>query len=130
MYEGKILRLNTEQISGSWIPADNPFGNTNAVYSLGHPQSSGPGVGVMSTVLIFYIVMSMDLYSDDEVNLIEGGRNYGWPQVAGLCDGNYNGRTLGTFNIVSEQTNCANLNVKEPLKSLFPVETLLPVATI
>src|SRR5215510_8779396 len=27
IYEGKILRLNTEPIAGSWIPADNPFTN-------------------------------------------------------------------------------------------------------
>src|SRR6186997_1202602 len=33
IYEGKILRLNTELEAGSWIPADNPF--TNAVYTLG-----------------------------------------------------------------------------------------------
>ena len=120
VYEGKILRLNTEQISGSWIPADNPFGNTNAVYSLGHRNPQGLVWGNVNGTDILYSD-EHGPYSDDEVNLIEGGRNYGWPQVAGLCDGNYNGRTLGTFNIVSEQTNCANLNVKEPLKSLFPV---------
>lgn len=118
VYEGKILRLNTEQNAGSWIPTDNPFGN--AVFTLGHRNPQGLVWGNVNGNDILYSD-EHGPYSDDEVNLIVSGRNYGWPQVAGLCDGNYNGRTLGTFNIISEQTNCANLNVKEPLKSLFPV---------
>ena len=59
-------------------------------------------------------------YSDDEINIIEVGRNYGWPQLSGFCDGNYNGRTIGGFAVVNEQTNCTTLNAKEPLRSLFP----------
>jgi glucose/arabinose dehydrogenase len=55
------------------------------------------------------------------VNIIERGRNYGWPRVAGFCDGNYNGITIGGFAVVDEQANCATLNAKEPLRSIFPV---------
>jgi hypothetical protein len=60
-------------------------------------------------------------YSDDEVNVIETGRNYGWPLIAGFCDGNYNGRVLGGVAVGNEQTNCTTLNAKEPLRSIFPV---------
>ena len=46
--------------------------------------------------------------TDDEINIIEKGRNYGWPNVAGFCD-------PGT-----EQTFCSTNNVKEPLKVWTP----------
>lgn len=79
-YQGKILRLN---LDGS-IPADNPTlaGVRSHVYSYGHRNVQG-------------MIFSPDgkLYasehgqgSDDEVNLIEAGRNYGWPLVAGYRD--------------------------------------------
>jgi len=122
VYEGKVLRLNTESIGGSWIPTDNPFTNggvPTAVYSLGHRNAQGLVWGKVNGVDILYN-SEHGPYSDDEINVIERGRNYGWPQVAGFCDGNYNGRTIGTFNVVNEQQNCVTLNVKEPLKSLFP----------
>ena len=119
IYEGKILRLNTEPDgAGSWIPTDNPFGN--AVYSFGHRNPQG---------LVWANVNGTDIlysdehgpFSDDEINIIEGGRNFGWPNVIGWCDGNYNGRTTGGYAIVNESNNCTSLNVKEPLRSLFPV---------
>jgi glucose/arabinose dehydrogenase len=73
---GKILRLNAD---GS-IPADNPMGPENPAYSMGHRNSFGlcvdPDTG--------------DLWetengpgSDDEVNLIQAGGNYGWPDQLG-----------------------------------------------
>ena len=122
VYEGKVLRLNTEAIGGSWIPTDNPFTNAGvptAVYSWGHRNAQGLVWGKVNGVDILYN-SEHGPYSDDEINLIERGRNYGWPKVVGFCDGNYNGRTIGTFAVVNEQQNCIELNVKEPLKSLFP----------
>jgi PQQ-dependent dehydrogenase (s-GDH family) len=119
IYEGKILRLNTEPDGlGSWIPSDNPFGN--AVYSFGHRNPQGLVWGNVNGKDILYSD-EHGPYSDDEINIIENGRNYGWPNVIGWCDGNYNGRTTGGFTIANEQTNCNTLNVKEPLRSLFPV---------
>ncbi len=119
IYEGKILRLNTDSAGlGSWIPTDNPFGN--AVYSLGHRNPQGLVWGNVNGTNILYSD-EHGPYSDDEINIIERGRNFGWPNVIGWCDGNYNGRTTGGFTIVDEQTNCNTLNVKEPLRSLFPV---------
>jgi PQQ-dependent dehydrogenase (s-GDH family) len=122
--EGKILRFNTELESGSWIPADNPFTNTSgqrtAVYTRGHRNPQGLVWGHVNGADRLYS-SEHGPYSDDELNVIEVGRNYGWPQIAGFCDGNYNGRTIGGFAITSEQNNCTALNAKEPLRSLFPV---------
>lgn len=119
IYEGKILRLNTEPDgAGSWIPADNPFGN--AVYSLGHRNPQGLVWGNVNGIDILYSD-EHGPFSDDEINIIDAGRNYGWPNVIGWCDGNYNGRTTGGYAIVDEQNNCNTLNAKEPLRSLFPV---------
>ena len=79
-YEGKILRLN---LDGS-IPAENPIldGVRSHVYSYGHRNPQGLAFGPDSL-----------LYSsehgpgtDDEVNLILAGKNYGWPFVAGYRD--------------------------------------------
>lgn len=122
IYEGKILRLNTELVGGSWIPADNPFtngGQKTAVYSFGHRNPQGLVWGNVNGTDILYS-SEHGPYSDDEINAIEVGRNYGWPQVAGFCDGNYNGRTIGGFAVVNEQNNCATLNAKQPLRSIYP----------
>lgn len=96
---GKILRINPD---GS-IPDDNPFGNSY-VYTLGHRNAQG-----------LYVAPDGKLYSsehgpdtDDEINLIEAGRNYGWPDVKGFCD------TPG------EQDFCNQHNVKEPLIAWTP----------
>ncbi len=122
--EGKILRLNTDLIGGSWIPADNPYssgGQPTAVYTFGHRNPQGLVWGNVNGNNILFS-SEHGPYSDDELNVIETGRNYGWPQTAGFCDGNYNGRTIGGFAVVNEQDNCTALNVKEPLRSIFPSE--------
>jgi PQQ-dependent dehydrogenase (s-GDH family) len=125
VYEGKILRLNTDTVGiGTWIPGDNPSINGSqptAVYTWGHRNPQGLVWGNVAGADFLYS-SEHGPYSDDEINVIERGRNYGWPQVAGYCDGNYNGRTIGGFNVVNEQTNCATLNVREPLRSIFPSE--------
>ena len=123
IYEGKILRLNTEPDGvGSWIPSDNPFtngGQPTAVFTFGHRNPQGLVWGNVNGTDILYS-SEHGPWSDDEVNIIERGRNYGWPRVAGFCDGNYNGITIGGFAVVDEQANCATLNAKEPLRSIFP----------
>ena len=121
--EGKILRLNTEPDGGgSWIPSDNPFtngGQPTAVYTLGHRNAQGLVWGNVNGTDILYS-SEHGPWSDDEVNIIERGRNYGWNRVAGFCDGNYNGRNIGGYDVIDEQANCTALNVKEPLRSIFP----------
>ena len=139
IYEGKILRLNTEPDGDApdpadpyneWIPNDNPFthsvtGYTLATYSYGHRNAQGLAWGNVGGVDILYSSEHGDK-SDDEVNIIEAGRNYGWPNVAGKCDNNYNtfdGFTsndqLAGQNVGREDTFCTNHNVKEPIFQLL-----------
>ncbi|WP_201985966.1 PQQ-dependent sugar dehydrogenase [Hymenobacter rubidus] len=96
---GKILRLN---LNGT-IPATNPIAGS-AVYTFGHRNPQG-------------VVQLPDgrIYSsehgpnnDDEINKIEAGRNYGWPNVEGYCD------------LPAEMTFCTANNVREPLTTWTP----------
>ncbi len=126
--EGKILRFNLETVGGSWIPTDNPFkdakGKTTAVWSWGHRNAQGIVFGSNGKL---YQSEQQDM-SDDEVNIIDSSRNYGWPKVAGYCDGNYNGLKLANKTVVSEAANCTTLNVKEPIYTLFTVANPSPGA--
>jgi len=45
--------------------------------------------------------------NDDEINIILGGRNYGWPNVEGYCNG-------------SDLTFCTDSNVVEPIYTWTP----------
>lgn len=78
-YEGKTLRLNTD---GS-IPADNPVlnGVISHVYTYGHRNPQGI---VFANGKLFQEEQGPG--SDDEINLLESGANYGWPFVAGFPD--------------------------------------------
>jgi glucose/arabinose dehydrogenase len=73
---GKVVRI----LADGNLPPDNPFGPDNPVYSIGHRNSFGlcvdPSTG--------------DLWetengpaSDDEINRIVAGANYGWPDQLG-----------------------------------------------
>ncbi len=79
-YQGKILRL---ALDGS-IPADNPTlnGVRSHVYTSGHRNPQGL---VFAPDGLFYAA-EHGPSSDDEVNLIAKGKNYGWPNVAGFRD--------------------------------------------
>lgn len=72
---GKILRLNPD----GTIPADNPFPGS-PVYSYGHRNPEGlawePGTGRLYAT-------EHGASARDEINLIEAGRNYGWPVITG-----------------------------------------------
>jgi len=98
-YEGKILRFNLEPIAGSWIPNDNPYSVNSAVYSIGIRNNQG--FAYDSTTNTLY-GSSHGPYSDDEINIIEGHRNYGHPLIEGFVDGNYNGNSAqGTNTSIS-----------------------------
>jgi len=76
---GKVLRVNDD---GS-IPSDNPFGNS-PVYSIGHRNGQG---------LDWHPTLRFLLESEhgpsgfdgpgggDEINIVEAGKNYGWPKI-------------------------------------------------
>lgn len=95
---GKILRFN---LDGS-IPSDNPIPGS-PVWSFGHRNPQG--LAMMGTKLIS---SEHGPSNDDEINIIEAGRNYGWPNVEGYC------------NLPSEITFCNANNVYQPAKSWTP----------
>ena len=78
---GKILRINPD---GS-IPRDNPFAGS-PVYSYGHRNPQGlawhPQTGQLYAT-------EHGASGNDELNLIEAGGNYGWPNVEGRDHGTY-----------------------------------------
>jgi len=97
---GKTLRINLD----GTIPTDNPFPGS-PVWSWGHRNPQG-------------LVFSPDgkiLYSsehgastNDEINIIQKGRNYGWPKVEGFCD------------MSGETAFCNDSNVVEPIYAWTP----------
>jgi len=79
-YEGKILRMN---LDGS-IPVDNPTldGVQSHVYTYGHRNPQGLVFGSDGTL---YSSEHGDKV-DDELNILESGKNYGWPLISGYND--------------------------------------------
>ncbi len=74
---GKILRLD----DNGRIPKDNPFGN--AVYSYGHRNPQGLSWDSDGNLWATEHGRSGALSGYDELNLIEKGKNYGWPEIQG-----------------------------------------------
>lgn len=72
---GKILRLNDD---GS-IPSDNPFKNS-PVYSLGHRNVFGIAFSPTDGGLV---ITENGPQTDDEINIVDKGKNYGWPITLG-----------------------------------------------
>lgn len=103
---GKVLRLSPD---GS-VPGDNPVPGSY-VWSSGHRNIQGISTG------------NRQLYAsehgpnnDDEVNLIEMGGNYGWPDVHGFCD------------LPSEQAYCEAHGIKEPMFAWTPTAAVSGMA--
>jgi aldose sugar dehydrogenase len=74
---GKILRITDE----GEIPSDNPFGNP--VYSYGHRNPQGIAWDAGGNLWSTEHGRSGVLSGLDEVNFIESGKNYGWPEIEG-----------------------------------------------
>ncbi len=75
LLNGKVLRLTFD---GNPHP-DNPFGN--AVFTYGHRNPEGLAA---RNGTLYAIEHGPD--SDDEINRLEPGANYGWPDVTGPSD--------------------------------------------
>ncbi len=101
---GKILRMNLDGTA----PDDNPWANSpypyNLIWSTGHRNPQGLVFGPNG------ILYSSEHgpNTDDEINIIEKGRNYGWPNVQGYCD------------TPLEVAFCTGANVAEPIKAWTP----------
>ncbi|ARO14473.1 hypothetical protein BVG79_01127 [Ketogulonicigenium robustum] len=80
-YSGKILRVNLD----GTIPEDNPTIDDvrSHIFTYGHRNPQGITFGPDGT--IYATEHGPD--TDDELNIIAGGSNYGWPNVAGYRDG-------------------------------------------
>lgn len=79
-YQGKILRINLD----GTIPGDNPMlgGVRSHIYTYGHRNPQGLAFGPNGLLYSSEHGPS----TDDEINLIAAGKNYGWPRVAGFRD--------------------------------------------
>lgn len=91
---GKILRFDPE----GGVPADNPIPGSY-VYNWGHRNPQG--LVKASNGRIYNSAHGAGY--DDEVNIVEPDRNYGWPTVLGYCD------------TPAEIDYCQANNVKEPI---------------
>ncbi|MDW3192987.1 MAG: PQQ-dependent sugar dehydrogenase [Cytophagales bacterium] len=96
---GKLLRLN---LDGS-IPTDNPYPNSH-IYSIGHRNAQG--LMVHPNGMIYSSEHGPT--TDDEINIIEAGSNYGWPDV------------LGTIDNPDEQAFALNTPVMESIANWTP----------
>lgn len=95
---GKTLRINLD----GTIPSDNPFPN-NPVWSWGHRNAQGM---VYANNMLYQ--SEHGPITDDEVNIVMKGRNYGWPTVTGFC------------NTQMETAFCNSFNVVEPISAWTP----------
>lgn len=127
--EGKVLRINTENDGDAgleaWVPDDNPFYTSGSVtprdyvYTLGHRNAQGLTWGWSGSTPRLYSSEQQDR-SDDEINIIEPGKNYGWDKVTGSCEGNVNGFKIGQTNSANEQAFCAvTPTYREPIFNTF-----------
>ena len=98
-YIGKVLRIN---LDGS-VPSDNPD-PTSHIFTIGHKNPQGLAIGPNGKIYSSEI----GRYSDDEINSLEAGGNYGYPMVSGAC------------NTDGEIFYCDANNVKIPLGYWLP----------
>lgn len=119
---GKILRINTD---GS-IPTDNPFydettGNNRAIWAMGFrnpfAMTCDPSSGR---------IFATDVGSDkfEEVNEIEKGQNYGWPDVEGVLVGSPPADYKDPIFAYDHAFGCAAVGVVKynPAEPMFPAE--------
>lgn len=96
---GKILRIHPD----GTVPTNNPWPGS-AVYSRGHRNVQG----ILRMPNDSMLLSEHGASTDDEIQWLRKGRNYGWPSVEGFC------------NTPSEITFCQANNVVEPLVAYTP----------
>jgi glucose/arabinose dehydrogenase len=94
---GKTLRVNLD----GTIPSDNPYGN--AVWTIGHRNHQGLVYGNGR-----WYSSEHGETTNDEINILTRGGNFGWPFVEGFCD------------LAAEQLFCAANNVVQPIYAWTP----------
>lgn len=103
---GAIVRLNDD---GS-VPSDNPFvgqeGVLPEIFSYGHRSPQGLLITASGTVYM----NEHGPQGGDEINLIEAGKNYGWPVITYGID--YSGARISPFTEMA--------GMEQPLKSWVP----------
>ncbi len=108
---GKILRMNLDGTA----PPDNPWAEapypSNLLWSTGHRNPQGLTRAPDGTI---YSSEHGD-DSDDEVNILFRGENYGYPYVHGYCDD-----TVFLRYTPEESIFCVDSNVVEPIRSWTP----------
>ncbi len=79
-YVGKSLRIN---LDGA-VPKDNPkiAGVVSHIFTYGHRNPQGIDFGPDGTLYS----SEQGPKTDDEINILKAGSNYGWPNVAGMKD--------------------------------------------
>lgn len=128
-YVGKVLRLNPD---GS-IPNDNPEidGVRSHVFSYGHRNPQGIDFGPDGTLYD----SEHGPKTDDEINIVKAGANYGWPHVAGLKDD----KAYEYARWAESTTPCAQLKfsdlaiaetVPREAESAFTQPFIEPIATM
>jgi glucose/arabinose dehydrogenase len=78
-YGGKLLRLRDD----GTVPADNPFvgraGYKPEIYTMGHRNQLGLAVNPVTNQIW---ASEQGPNGGDEVNIIQAGKNYGWPVIS------------------------------------------------
>jgi glucose/arabinose dehydrogenase len=76
-WDGKILRMNLDGTAA----AGNPFSQNTYVYTLGHRDPQGLAWDSAGNLY----ETEHGPTANDEVNIIQAGKNYGWPTCVGVC---------------------------------------------
>ena len=135
-YQGKILRFNLEDDGDAgtldkWIPNDNPFNTIvpakqSAIWATGMRNNQGFAYDSVRNILYG---ASHGPFSDDEINIIEGSKNYGHPRVIGYAnDHNYDSAKAGPANsslpFIYDEAKYASdtigVDYMDPIYSFYP----------
>lgn len=135
-YQGKVLRIALD----GGIPSDNPVlaGVRSHVYSYGHRNPQGIVFGAGQKLY----ASEQGPKTDDELNLLVAGQNYGWPHVAGYRDdkayvyGNWSAASpepcssfaFSDYDIpsavpVQRESEWSHPDFAPPLKTFYTVDT-------